>query len=79
MRNRLTILMLGVLIGVAAVVSPMAARQATNPEQYVGADFKSIVFDGTKATAANDVPLDPSAEVVMTASFDGATANISKK
>jgi hypothetical protein len=38
------------------------------------ADFKSIVFDGTKATAAYDFPLDPSAEVVMTASFDGAAA-----
>jgi len=38
------------------------------------ADFKSIVFDGTKATAAYDFPLDPSAEVVMTATFDGAAA-----
>jgi hypothetical protein len=38
------------------------------------ADFKSMVFDGTKATAAYDFPLDPSAEVVMTATFDGAAA-----
>jgi hypothetical protein len=38
------------------------------------ADFKSIVFDGTKATAAYDFPLDPSAEVVLTATFDGAAA-----
>jgi hypothetical protein len=38
------------------------------------ADFKSIVFDGSKVTAAYDFPLDPSAEVVMTASFDGAAA-----
>ena len=38
------------------------------------ADFKSIVFDGTKATAAYDFPLDPSAEVVMTATFEAAAA-----
>ena len=57
MRNRLTTLMLGVVMGVAAAVSPIAARQAAHPEQYVG------MF-----------PLDPSAEVVMTASFEGATA-----
>ena len=114
MRNRLTTLMLGLVMGVAAAVAPMAARQAAGPEQYVGmwagtydgaatgtlemildqgkdggvtgkvnvvseagndsADFKSIVFDGSKVTAAYDFPLDPSAEVVMTASFDGAAA-----
>jgi hypothetical protein len=38
------------------------------------ADFKSIVFDGSKVTATYDFPLDPSAEVVMAASFDGAAA-----
>jgi hypothetical protein len=114
MRNRLTVLMLGLVACVAAAAAPMAARQAANPEQYVGmwggtydgaatgtmemildktkdgalsgkvnvvsdggnysADFKSIVFDGSKVTAAYDFPLDPSAEVVMTASFDGAAA-----
>jgi hypothetical protein len=114
MRNRRTALMLGFVMGVAAAVAPMAARQAAGPEQYVGmwagtydgaatgtmemildktkdgalsgkvnvvsdggnysADFKSIVFDGSKVTAAYDFPLDPSAEVVMTASFDGTAA-----
>jgi len=114
MRNRLTTLMLGFVMSVAAAAAPTAARQAAGPEQYVGiwagtydgaatgtlelildkgkdggltgkvnvvseggnysADFKSIVFDGTKATAAYDFPLDPSAEVVMTATFDGAAA-----
>jgi hypothetical protein len=38
------------------------------------ADFKSIVFDGSKATAKYDFPLDPSAEVIMTATFEGAAA-----
>ena len=38
------------------------------------ADFKSVTVEGSKITAAYDFPLDPSAEVVMTASFDGATA-----
>ena len=114
MRNRLMALMLGLVACVAIAAAPMAAGQASHPEQYVGmwagtydgaatgtmemildkgkdggvtgkvnvvseggnysADFKSIVFDGTKATAAYDFPLDPSAEVVMTASFDGASA-----
>jgi hypothetical protein len=114
MRNRLTALMLGLVACVAVAAAPMAARQAANPEQYVGmwagtydgaatgtmemildktkdgalsgkvnvvteggnysADFKSIVFEGSKVTAAYDFPLDPSAEVVMTASFDGAAA-----
>jgi hypothetical protein len=114
MRNRLTTVMVGFVMAVAAAVTPMAAQQAASAEQYVGmwsgtydgaatgtlemildkgkdggvtgkvnvvseagnysADFKSIVFDGTKATAAYDFPLDPSAEVVMTANFDGAAA-----
>jgi hypothetical protein len=114
MRNRLTTLTLGFVIGAAAAVAPMAARQAASPEQYVGmwagtydgaatgtlemildkgkdggvtgkvnvvseagnysADFKSIVFDGTKVTAAYDFPLDPSAEVVMAATFETASA-----
>jgi hypothetical protein len=33
-----------------------------------------VTVEGSKITAAYDFPLDPSAEVVMTASFDGATA-----
>jgi hypothetical protein len=38
------------------------------------ADFKSVTVDGSKVTAAYDFPLDPSAEVVMTANFDGGSA-----
>ena len=38
------------------------------------ADFKSIELDGSKVTAKYDFPLDPSAEVVMTATFETAAA-----
>jgi hypothetical protein len=38
------------------------------------ADLKSVSFDGAKMTAKYDFPLDPSAEIVMTATFDGQTA-----
>jgi hypothetical protein len=38
------------------------------------ADLKSVSFDGAKMTAKYDFPLDPSAEIVMLATFDGATA-----
>ena len=38
------------------------------------AELKSVSFEGTKMTAKYDFPLDPSAEVVMTATFDGGTA-----
>ena len=38
------------------------------------ADLKSVSFDGTKMSATYDFPLDPSAEVIMTATFDGRAA-----
>ena len=38
------------------------------------ADLKSVVFDGAKMTAKYDFPLDPSAEIVMTATFEAASA-----
>ena len=38
------------------------------------ADLRSIVFDGAKMTAKYDFPLDPSAEIVMTATFESASA-----
>ena len=38
------------------------------------ADLKSVSFDGDKMMAKYDFPLDPSAEVVMTATFDKTTA-----
>jgi hypothetical protein len=38
------------------------------------ADFKSVSFDGDKMMAKYDFPLDPSAEILMTATFDKASA-----
>ncbi len=38
------------------------------------ADLKSVVFDGAKMTATYDFPPDPSAEIVMTATFESASA-----
>jgi hypothetical protein len=38
------------------------------------ADLKSVAFEGTKMTAKYDFPLDPSAEIVMQAIFDGGSA-----
>ena len=38
------------------------------------ADLKSLAFDGPKMTAKYDFPLDPSAEVIMTATFEGSAA-----
>jgi hypothetical protein len=38
------------------------------------ADLKSVAFEGAKMTAKYDFPLDPSAEVIMTATFEGSTA-----
>src|SRR5438552_2995508 len=38
------------------------------------AELKGIAFEGKKMTAAYDFPLDPSAEVSITATFDGSAA-----
>ena len=38
------------------------------------ADLKVITFDGAKASMKYDYPPDPSAEIVMTATFDGTSA-----
>ena len=38
------------------------------------ADLKSVVFEGPKMTAKYNFPLDPSAEVIMTATFEGSAA-----
>jgi hypothetical protein len=38
------------------------------------ADLKSVAFDGNRMTAAYDFPLDPSAEVAVSATFDQKTA-----
>jgi hypothetical protein len=37
------------------------------------AELKSLAFDGQKMTAKYDFPLDPAAEVLIAASFDGST------
>ena len=39
------------------------------------AELKSLAFDGQKMTAKYDFPLDPAAEVLIAASFDGSTGN----
>ena len=46
---------------------------ATDGGNYT-ADLKGITFEGPKMSAKYDFPLDPSAEVVVTATFDGSTA-----
>lgn len=46
---------------------------ATEGGNYT-ADLKDVKFEGAKMSAKYDFPLDPSAEVVMTATFDGNTA-----
>jgi len=38
------------------------------------AELKSVAFDGTKMTASYEFPLDPSAEVALSATFDNRTA-----
>ena len=38
------------------------------------ADLRSIAFEGAKMTAKYDFPLDPSAEIVMSATFESASA-----
>jgi hypothetical protein len=38
------------------------------------AELKAVAFDGSKMTAKYDFPLDPSAEVVVAATFDAGTA-----
>jgi hypothetical protein len=46
---------------------------ATDNGNYT-ADLKDVTFDGAKMSAKYDFPLDPSAEVLVTANFDGSTA-----
>src|SRR5580765_5754898 len=46
---------------------------ATDGGNY-SADLKDVKFEGTKMSAKYDFPLDPSAEVVLTATFEGNTA-----
>jgi hypothetical protein len=54
-----------------AIVGKLSAN--TDGGNYT-ADLKAIAFDGAKLSAKYDYPLDPSAEVVITATFDGSSA-----
>ena len=54
-----------------AIAGKVAAN--TDGGNYT-ADLKDIKFDGAKMSAKYDFPLDPSAEVVVTATFDGNNA-----
>jgi hypothetical protein len=54
--------------GIAGKVS------ATTDGGNYTADLKDVTFEGAKMSAKYDFPLDPSAEVVVTATFDGNTA-----
>ena len=63
--------LLAVLLFVACWIltaTPISARQAANADQY------AVAFEGAKMTAKYDFPLDPSAEVIMTATFEGSAA-----
>ena len=46
---------------------------ATDGGNYT-ADLKDVTFEGAKMSVKYDFPLDPSAEVFVTATFDGTTA-----
>jgi len=54
---------------------PLAGRVAvgTDGGNY-NATFKTISFEGPKMSARYDFPLDPSAEIVVTASFEARSA-----
>ena len=55
--------------------SPMTGKvNVTTDAGNYSADLKSIVIEGTKMTTKYDYPLDPAAEIVMTATFDGTSA-----
>ncbi len=54
---------------------PLGGRVAvTTDGGNYNASLRSIVFNGPKMTAAYDFPLDPSAEVLITATFEDKSA-----
>src|SRR5262249_6738455 len=53
---------------------PTGRVAVTTDNGNYNADLKAIVFDGNKMTAKYDFPLDPSAEVAVTATFEARTA-----
>ncbi len=52
----------------------IAGRLSATGEQAYTATFRSLEFDGKKMAAKYDFPPDESVEVVIAATFDGATA-----
>lgn len=53
---------------------PLTGRVSVTGEPTYKATLKTLSFNGAKMTAGYDFPADASAEVVLTATFDGATA-----
>jgi hypothetical protein len=53
---------------------PIGRVSVTTDGGNYTADLKQIAFDGNKMTASYDFPLDPSAEVSITATFGPPTA-----
>jgi hypothetical protein len=55
--------------------APLSGRVAvTTDGGNYNADLKTISFDGSRMTAKYDFPLDPSAEVVVNATFEDKSA-----
>jgi hypothetical protein len=53
---------------------PMSGRVSVTGEPTYKATLKTLSFDGARMTAGYDFPADESAEVVLTATFDGDKA-----
>lgn len=53
---------------------PMRGRVAVTGEPTYEATLKTLAFDGARMTAGYDFPAGESAEVVLTATFDGGKA-----
>jgi hypothetical protein len=54
--------------------APTGKVAVTTDNGNYNADLKAVAIDGNKMTAKYDFPLDPSAEVAVTAEFDGERA-----
>jgi hypothetical protein len=52
----------------------MTGKVTVSGDAPYAADFKSVAFEGAKMTAKYDFPPDPSAEIVMIATFESASA-----
>lgn len=52
----------------------IAGRVSVTGEPTYKATFRSVAFDGRKMTAKSDMPPDETAEIILSASFEGNTA-----